>query len=164
MEDDPTWWWALVANQSGAVMSRLAFDSSFFRQYAPVVQRQYKPLVRVRPRIVTVPGHHTMRVIMSKLLLVKSNFDYSDEFDVKGFALYTEEAWNNYLIAAQKFFDENDYIEQYFGTNEMIVVEDFDDMLRGYEVVEITNAEWETLNKLFSTYERGTFIEFDLEQ
>jgi hypothetical protein len=87
-------------------------------------------------------------------LLIKYKKDYADEFDVKGFMVSNEDDWNKHLSDVKRYFDLNPHtVERYFGSNEFVVYNDFEEYKRSFEIVNITSEEAETLNKLFN----GTF-------
>ena len=96
---------------------------------------------------------------MSKVL-VKYRDNYSDEFDVEGFAVDDADEWQKHLKLIEEAFKDNPgaSIECWFGTNEAITYESYDDYVEAFEVTPITDAEAATLEKLFGGGSFGTFL------
>lgn len=66
---------------------------------------------------------------MPEYLIVSSNGDWGDEFDLEGFEIFTREAWENYLEGIPE-----GEAECYFGTNEFVTFDSREDYL-GYLTV-----------------------------
>jgi len=80
-------------------------------------------------------------------LLVKFSTNWSDEFDVDGFALYSKEEWNNIV---KKFKEAEEYQGCYFGTNKGWSKEEINpDWLNNYSSIEITDSEFTIIKKIF---------------
>lgn len=104
------------------------------------------------------------------MLLINFNDNYADEFDVNGFRIATEEEWEQEkesmkaAFAAsqeiQDFFYDPDIpsyrrnyrrtIEMYFGTNEALEWDSYDDAISCFSAVKITEEEAESLNRLLN--------------
>jgi len=83
------------------------------------------------------------------MLLVKFEGNWADEIDFYGFHVMTEEQWE---------FKKNEIMhtpfpqEVGFGTNEAETYEDPEEYLENFQVIEITDAEAEIVNRLFDSY------------
>lgn len=87
-------------------------------------------------------------------LLIKYTADYADEFNVDGFWACSEEEFNHHLETAA----DADYpCERYFGINESIEYDSFEDYQATLNVVRINDEEFETLIKLFGRGSYGIF-------
>ena len=95
-------------------------------------------------------------------VLVKEYHDWADEFSTYGFAIYEKEKFYEDL----KFLEENwrEDTELYFGTNEAMEWESFEDLKRGLEVLEITEEEAEVFKKFGMKFYGQTFFDRALEQ
>lgn len=79
-------------------------------------------------------------------LLVKYNDNYSDEFDISGFKLYTKEEWVKFALNARILF-ECKVVEYYFGSNEAISYEHgVDNFLTRFTLLDITEEMYTWLN------------------
>lgn len=103
----------------------------------------------------------------NKMLLIKFDSNYADEFDLKGFTVMTETDWEKHKAGVKKMFDalpeptadksgyvSHPEIEKYFGTNEMLSWTSFDSYVYSFKVTEITDEEHATLKKFFSKFDR----------
>jgi len=98
---------------------------------------------------------------MEKMLLVKYDCNYADEFDIAGFIVMTQSEWLKHITGVERHFQQWDNehapdrwgnrqgIEVYFGTNEQIIYEGFESYRRSFEVTELSDSDYETLKKLF---------------
>lgn len=83
---------------------------------------------------------------MSRLVLVKTCYDYSDEFDVKGAILMEAGKLFAHVQALEKYFEDgNGLLEVYFGTNEAIRFSSIDDVTYGIEVADLNVIDAEVL-------------------
>lgn len=90
-----------------------------------------------------------------KLLVFEDN--YADEFDVYGFALYSEEKYNQWI----QLLDMLEFpFESYFGTNEEIAWTDKGDLLSKIKIRDISNEDSLVIKNVFPLYydEYGHFI------
>lgn len=101
-----------------------------------------------------------------KFYILKFSKDYSDEFDVYGVSLYTEDELAVRLARVEKLFDGGNVdsrTEFYFGTNEYLTFHDFMDFQDSYDAVEVSETfatEFEaTVGKSFG----NDFIEMVIE-
>lgn len=104
-----------------------------------------------------------------KMLLVKFDSSYADEFDVEGFTVMSESEWQEHKAQAKKCFENfeklpkdqygrrrNKYgnrvdgIEVYFGTNEQMIYETLGCYLSSFSISEISDEDIAVLNKFFS--------------
>lgn len=89
-----------------------------------------------------------------KIFILQWECDWADEFDVHGLELVTEEQWN----WTNKLFDSVVYpCEKYFGTNEAIIFESKEDILRNVIVIEVTKEEIPTFRKILSNSSMPSF-------
>lgn len=78
-------------------------------------------------------------------VLLNQKIDWADEFDIEGFEIMDEDQWVEY----QEALTEAEYpIEQYFGTNEFVEFESFEDLMRSISVKFISENEKEILTRL----------------
>jgi|JI10StandDraft_1071094.scaffolds.fasta_scaffold66129_7 hypothetical protein len=96
---------------------------------------------------------------MSKIFVEFDN-NYADEFDVNGFRIMDRKNWEKHLEKAKKTFEEEETQEVYFGTNEQIIFEGFDDYERSFTVKDITDEEAKVLSKFLGN-QYGTFLMVD---
>lgn len=83
---------------------------------------------------------------MTRLVLVKTCYDYSDEFDVKGAVLIEAGQLLANITELEKYFEGGgDAFEAYFGTNECIVFNTIDDVTCGLTVAELNVFDAEVL-------------------
>ena len=80
------------------------------------------------------------------MYLVKYEFDYADEFDVYGFQILSDKEWENIQEAIKRTTYPQEY---YFGTNEEIIIDSADELLRGFKATKITDEEVEVFKKFF---------------
>lgn len=109
-----------------------------------------------------------------KMVLVKFDSNYADEFDVRGFVVMTATEWDRHKVLAEKVFvkkanvplsepdqkysrrnEQARRVAVYFGTNEAIVYANFKEYLSSFEVVELDEYEYATLKKLFTEWQDG---------
>lgn len=94
-------------------------------------------------------------------MLVKYTGDWADEMDVYGFRLTTKENWDAFVRRVHQYFqDENGSYSYYVGTNEEIIYESPEDVLRDFDVEEIADEEAQVITKLFGNYYGDTGPEF----
>lgn len=94
-------------------------------------------------------------------VLVKSSADYADEFDVYGFSVMPEERFAELDKKAKDFFDKaTEELECWFGTNEAVTYDCYEDWKRDLTVIPITDKEADILKKLFDGNHFGTTFVF----
>ncbi len=117
-----------------------------------------------------------------KMVLVKYDCNYADEFDLEGFVVMSQLEWLKHITSVEKHFQKWDSehepdrwgnregIEVYFGTNEQIIYEGFESYRRSFEVTELSDTDYKTLERLFGKTYGGqirhgmlALIEPDLE-
>lgn len=86
-------------------------------------------------------------------ILVKYNFDYADEFDVYGIVLFdTQEEFDRSLNETREEIEsvtsKGGQWKRYFGTNEAILINSFDEYMEGLTIQEITEEEAEVVRRL----------------
>lgn len=76
-------------------------------------------------------------------LLIKQTCDYADEFYTHGFAIYTQQEWDDHLQNVRKRFEENSGkpIEKYFGTNEYIEFHDLGEYVNSFDIKELPDRD-----------------------
>lgn len=81
--------------------------------------------------------------------LIKYNDNYADEFDVEGFLILTDEEWENQLHISKLVFDTLGSVEIYFGTNEFIEYDSFDEWLNTFKVKDISDELAKEIIEIF---------------
>jgi deoxyribodipyrimidine photolyase len=92
-----------------------------------------------------------------KLLLVKCEDNWADEFDLQGFAIYTDAAWKEYLQLVEKkiFYKARSMDDEYgahvaeVGTNQSRPYENFKSFKKVFTTKTITEEEAKGLCSLF---------------
>jgi hypothetical protein len=94
-----------------------------------------------------------------KQLLVKTEFNWGDEFDISGFAVFSESQWDEVMDRVFDLFESRhgDVYEFWFGTNQAIELSSFQEWREGVSVEEISDEEAAVLKKLFP-YCSGFFV------
>jgi hypothetical protein len=92
---------------------------------------------------------------MKKYVLVTYLFDYSDEFDVQGFWITEAKKHQASMAELKSNWPEGKLIDKYFGTNEAIYFESFEDYESGLAVKEIDEAQYEAIRKAFGSRHFG---------
>lgn len=82
------------------------------------------------------------------MLFIQFNDNWADEMDVRGGKIMTEKEYKEYITAALKAFEVNDYIDFWIGTNESIVYRNFTDFINTLTIYSITEKEEEVLKRL----------------
>lgn len=92
-------------------------------------------------------------------LLVKFEKDYSDEFNVYGFAIYDSRSlWEDHLNKVNDIFlRDEEAPEVYFGTNEFIEYNDFSEYESSFKIQEIDEETAKKLKDLFGVGHYGHF-------
>ena len=82
-----------------------------------------------------------------KRFLIKTDYDYADEFDVSGFRIVNEDVMKE---ITKKIDNEKNYpMTCSFGTNEELEFIDSDDVKHGLTITEISEEEEDIIVKLF---------------
>lgn len=86
----------------------------------------------------------------NKYVFIRANFDYADEFYVESIHVMKASAWEKLKEDVETYFSKKSAreIECYFGTNEQIIFEKYNDLIRGVFVKPITDEERKTLADL----------------
>ncbi len=87
-----------------------------------------------------------------KMLLLRYSNNYADEFDVDGFIVMSESAWEEHKAMAAKIFEEKAEVEVYFGTNEWISYYDLEEYVDSFKVTELTDTQFQVLKELFGVH------------
>lgn len=92
-------------------------------------------------------------------LLVKFQMDWADEHDVYGFRIMGDDEWNRF----QEVLDCVIYPQEtYFGTNEELIFESKEQVLKALEVSTLTEEEVAVFKKFFGKlYHDGVEFGFD---
>lgn len=89
---------------------------------------------------------------MTQYVLVTHFFNYSDEFDVEGFIVTSEEQHDMWLAEAKAILDayeeRGEPWQGWFGTNQAIQVRSYSDYLDGLTITRITEEEAATIVKV----------------
>lgn len=91
------------------------------------------------------------------MILVTYKDNWADEMDVRGFAILTDERWAE---IKSKLEAHSDTLEFNVGSNEEISYDDGKDLLSVLIVVPISDAEAETLHKLFASFSKQENVTF----
>lgn len=90
------------------------------------------------------------------ILLVKCESNWADEIDLRGFALYTEETWEEYLqlVKTRIFNVEQSYSETGanvvdIGTNQTVCYTDFESFKADFKTIPLSDLAVEILCSLF---------------
>lgn len=87
---------------------------------------------------------------MSKdYVLLKIDTCWADEFDVEGFTVSTKEKWDEINEKLKDNFPCDQ--EFYFGTNEFITFDSYEDWKSGIKVIPITEDEAKDIRRLFGS-------------
>lgn len=114
-----------------------------------------------------------------KMLLIKFDSNYADEFDTEGFIVMSELDWLHHIVGVEKQFERRDKdhqpdkwgnregIEVYFGTNEQIIYETFESYRSSFTTSELSDADFRTLERLFGKsygpIKNGMVVMIDVE-
>lgn len=79
--------------------------------------------------------------------LVQVSFDYADEFQCEEFQVMSEEKYEAWIKQIKSLIKEDD--EFYFGTNEYLEFESFEEFNEGLTVYDITEEEYQIFQKYF---------------
>lgn len=96
----------------------------------------------------------------TEYVLITESWDYADEFNIGGFTIMPTVEWKE-LIHKIKLYESSLFsdCEFYFGTNECIIIQSFDEFLEGIDVQNITKQEYDIINELFGESYETTFLE-----
>lgn len=90
--------------------------------------------------------------------LIKFASNYADEFDVSGFQILTGDEWEELKQEALKYFSDDSHRDSdygrisfawYFGTNEELQFDSYEDWLNCIEVIPLDKIQTEVLHELF---------------
>ena len=84
---------------------------------------------------------------MSKLLVIM-NADYSDEFDVKGFSIMSQQQFDKMIEGAKKEIENEGSLEVCFGTNESLLWESADSFKSDFKTKEVTDVDYNNLENV----------------
>lgn len=80
-------------------------------------------------------------------LFVKFSDNYADEFDIYGFTIMSEESWIDFQNRNREIFENYGDREWYFGTNEYVNYDTYDDFIANFSTKEISTAEEDIIEK-----------------
>lgn len=97
-------------------------------------------------------------------LLIKFTGNWADEFDVDGFQVMEAQKWLDHLEEVQEKVQFP--YEHYFGTNEFIEFESFEEYRSYFHVTNISDGDAEFLKEKFDVgkYGYGHFMSIDVEE
>jgi hypothetical protein len=114
-----------------------------------------------------------------KMLLIKFDCNYADEFDTEGFIVMSQSEWLQHIVGVEKMFERwnkdhepdrwgnREGIEVYFGTNEQIIYETFESYRSSFSTTELSDTDHETLKRLFGksygAIKNGMVVMIDVE-
>lgn len=84
---------------------------------------------------------------MTQYVLLRHSTDYADEFDVSGLAVITVQAYKKSLEELKLYFEKYPGLCWYFGTNEFIEYTSEEDVLGAYDIIQLTEKEYEFFKK-----------------
>jgi hypothetical protein len=94
-----------------------------------------------------------------KHFLVKEDSNYADEFDLQGFKLFeaeSEEDLKSTILL--RVLDGGEFpLDKYFGTNEVIEIEDEEALWNMLDITEISKTDYDILLKLFRFINKSPF-------
>lgn len=99
--------------------------------------------------ITTVAAKSTTQVKADEYVLITLDACWADEFDVSHAWTMTREDFDEGVKETKKYFEENGGTEIYFGTNEGLDVDDFDDYMSNLSVQDISKEDYEAFNRMF---------------
>jgi hypothetical protein len=79
--------------------------------------------------------------------------DYSDEFDCEGFGLFTNQEWSGIKSRVEKYFEDHGNAEVYFGSNEAMFFDSYENWESCFTVRMISEDEYQAI-KLIPRYGR----------
>jgi len=82
-------------------------------------------------------------------VLVIVSADYADEFNVCQSYVMTKDEYDQAVETSRKNLEGKRYTEIYFGTNEAIEVDGFDDYMRNISVKSITKEDYDAYLRMF---------------
>jgi hypothetical protein len=87
-------------------------------------------------------------------LLIKYADNWSDEIDLEGHYVCTEEEWASYQLAIKKHFDEGgvESLHYWIGTNEEIEYESAEQVFAAFDVKKISDMDSAVLDKYGLSY------------
>lgn len=97
--------------------------------------------------------------------LLRYEDNWADEMDLDGFVVLDEEEMYDFNIAMGILSNTDFYAEFCVGTNQEVIYDDYSSLLRAYEVVEIFESQYLTLNglDLLSSGFASSFVDFVIE-
>jgi hypothetical protein len=97
---------------------------------------------------------------MDKYVFVKLNHDYSDEFDVVGCTVMSEDEWNRQYSEIKRGFDQQLLNGKafYFGTNEALTFNSFEHFDAGVDVCACSKQFHDEFKKLTFTGRLGYWV------
>ena len=94
-------------------------------------------------------------------VLIKTNFNFADQFDCKEFAIMSDEEYEKWIAAWERKFKDGT-VQVQFGSDEAIQIDDFDDFECGLEITEISDVERKMFEKYFDgSWGTGNIFDFD---
>lgn len=92
---------------------------------------------------------------MTTYKLVKVSFDYADEFQCQEFKMMTTEEYDDWIKDIEERINDGEN-EFYFGTNEFLEFESFDDFKDGLTVYDLPKEDYNIFSKYFFSSSFGT--------
>lgn len=91
---------------------------------------------------------HPKEAEKTQYVLVEYTADYADEFDVGGWAIYTQEEWDKFTADVVAAFERGRIFTHHFGTNQEVEFQYASQLLECYQLKSITANEAAVLRKL----------------
>jgi hypothetical protein len=92
-------------------------------------------------------------------VLVKYDGGWADEMNVPGFQIFSQDEYDSLLAQLKKHETEVFPYTHYVGTNEKIMYDSVEHLLYDFEVVEISEADYKVIKKVFGSTYFGHFPE-----
>ena len=95
-------------------------------------------------------------------VLVKTSFDYNDEFDCKEFCIFDDEDYEQWIANWERKLTEGADILVWFGANQHLTIDSFEQFEQSIEVLEISETERKVFDKYFEgSWGTGDIFSFD---
>lgn len=92
-----------------------------------------------------------------KYALIKFDYDYADEFDMKSLKVFTHNELETFLEEVKNNMSNIVNKELYFGTNEFILIENEADVWASLKISPISEQFYKEFKKVIKDDEFGTF-------
>lgn len=87
----------------------------------------------------------------NKYVFLTFTYNCGDEFDTHGIAILPIDKWEKSKKLVRDYFKDKDVYELWFGTNECISLDSYENWMEGITVVEISSEQREVLYSVFDS-------------